>query len=173
MMLSGIGPKNELEKFGIETILDNPRVGNNLQDHFHFRTLYEINVDRGSSLFDPRAIQNHLEQFKKTQIGPEFTTGPSFLGFDRVSDTTLKSWGIPFPHSYPDDWPHFEYAGSAAPSLPSSKGYFATMVGILNAVTSKGTIRLRSAVPADQPIIDLNILQTDWDKKLAVELFRQ
>ncbi|KAF2173396.1 GMC oxidoreductase [Zasmidium cellare ATCC 36951] len=33
LMLSGIGPRSQLEKFGIEVIVDSPQVGENLHDH--------------------------------------------------------------------------------------------------------------------------------------------
>ena len=40
LKLSGIGPKNELEKHGIETILDNDQVGERLQDHYEYYVQY-------------------------------------------------------------------------------------------------------------------------------------
>ena len=33
LMLSGIGPENELEKFGIKVKLNSPKVGKTLQNH--------------------------------------------------------------------------------------------------------------------------------------------
>ena len=42
LMLSGIGPKAELERRGIDVRLDLPGVGKNLQDHLHTRVRCEI-----------------------------------------------------------------------------------------------------------------------------------
>ena len=46
LMLSGLGPKDELQKHGIKVIADIPGIGNNLQDHvmtptrYHFKPKY-------------------------------------------------------------------------------------------------------------------------------------
>ena len=42
MMLSGIGPAEELAKFDIPVVLDRPGVGGNLQDHLQLRTIYKV-----------------------------------------------------------------------------------------------------------------------------------
>jgi choline dehydrogenase len=42
LMLSGIGPRDELERQGIDVRLDLPGVGKNLQDHLHTRVRCEI-----------------------------------------------------------------------------------------------------------------------------------
>jgi choline dehydrogenase len=36
LKLSGIGPKSELERFGIDVVVDLPGVGNNLQDNYEY-----------------------------------------------------------------------------------------------------------------------------------------
>lgn len=41
LQLSGIGPKHELEKFGIEVLVDLPGVGTNLQDNYEFGVIGE------------------------------------------------------------------------------------------------------------------------------------
>ncbi|WP_205937502.1 GMC family oxidoreductase N-terminal domain-containing protein, partial [Pseudomonas viridiflava] len=38
LMLSGVGPRAELEKHAIPVVLDSPGVGQNLQDHFYIHT---------------------------------------------------------------------------------------------------------------------------------------
>lgn len=45
LMLSGIGPRAILEETGIETIVDSPGVGENLQDH--------VAMGGAAYLFDP------------------------------------------------------------------------------------------------------------------------
>ena len=42
LMLSGIGPAEELQRHGIAPKLDRPAVGQNLQDHLQFRLIYRI-----------------------------------------------------------------------------------------------------------------------------------
>ena len=45
LMLSGIGPKDELEKHGIDVRVDLPGVGSNLQDRYEVGVVNRINVD--------------------------------------------------------------------------------------------------------------------------------
>lgn len=56
LMLSGIGPKEELNKIGIQTILDRKGVGKNLLDHAFCTSIYEM---------DPKKI---LWQWQATEM---------------------------------------------------------------------------------------------------------
>ena len=42
LMLSGIGPAEQLEKHGIKVVQDLPGVGQNLQDHIEISLVYEL-----------------------------------------------------------------------------------------------------------------------------------
>lgn len=46
LMLSGIGPSEQLFKFGIQVQLDLPGVGQNLQDHVQLPVIFKANVER-------------------------------------------------------------------------------------------------------------------------------
>ena len=46
LMLSGIGPTEQLLKFGIQVQLDLPGVGQNLQDHVQLPVIFKANVER-------------------------------------------------------------------------------------------------------------------------------
>ncbi|QDH69286.1 GMC family oxidoreductase [Marilutibacter alkalisoli] len=54
LMLSGIGPADQLRRHGIEVVADAPQVGENLQDHLDICTLYActqpVSYDRASDL---------------------------------------------------------------------------------------------------------------------------
>ena len=45
LMLSGIGPRAELEKHAIPEVLNSPGVGQNLQDHFYIHTAFRCTPD--------------------------------------------------------------------------------------------------------------------------------
>ena len=49
LMLSGIGPENELEKFGIKVKLNSPKVGKTLQNHVCYRPQYLCSAPISSS----------------------------------------------------------------------------------------------------------------------------
>ena len=42
LLLSGVGPADELQRFGIPVVLDKPGVGENLQDHLQLRLIYKV-----------------------------------------------------------------------------------------------------------------------------------
>ena len=50
LMLSGIGPKEQLEKFGIPVVADRPGVGQNLTDHIFFGPAYRVSVETFTKL---------------------------------------------------------------------------------------------------------------------------
>ena len=50
LMRSGIGDKNELEKHGIECLVNNPNVGRNLEDHLAFFTICPAKQGKESDL---------------------------------------------------------------------------------------------------------------------------
>ncbi|GBP93595.1 Glucose dehydrogenase [Eumeta japonica] len=60
LLLSGIGPKAELEKLGIPVVLDQPKVGKNLQDHAHV----PIAVVGGPSAADTLEVVMSLLELK-------------------------------------------------------------------------------------------------------------
>lgn len=43
LMLSGIGPRHQLEQFSIPVLVDNPAVGSNLNDHVAAYLTYKTN----------------------------------------------------------------------------------------------------------------------------------
>ncbi|KAI0066612.1 alcohol oxidase [Artomyces pyxidatus] len=73
--LSGIGDKDILTKLGIETKLDLPGVGKNVQEHMYCGASYEVRDDRASEfltfdcLRDPQELVKQIELYQKTGTG--------------------------------------------------------------------------------------------------------
>src|SRR5690606_26565172 len=70
LLLSGIGPAEELRQHGIEVVADRPGVGKNLQDHL------ELYIQQTSRR--PVTLHSHLNLFSKALIGAQwlfFKTG--------------------------------------------------------------------------------------------------
>ena len=91
LLLSGIGPSEELAKLGIKSIENLQGVGKGLRDHL-FTTLTIVkklgSTDRPAFYNDPEAVKRAREQWLKDQTGP-FTVfqcahGISFMKIDRV-----------------------------------------------------------------------------------------
>lgn len=70
--LSGIGSKSLLESLGIPVIIDNPSVGEHLQDHPVTCQSFEVNEGIISSdvLRDPAILNTLVQQYQATREGP-------------------------------------------------------------------------------------------------------
>jgi choline dehydrogenase-like flavoprotein len=164
LMLSGIGPEEELAPLGIPVREELP-VGRNLQDHCMVQVNY---LTDEASLFGTFTPENFalLEQGK----GPLTSNIPEAGGFFRTRPEL----------SAPDVEFHF------APSLfydegltaPHAHGYCFGPVVIKP--TSRGRVMLRAPLPDSKPRVLCNFLTTDEDResviagiRLALEIAEQ
>jgi len=159
LLLSGIGPGAQLREHGIAALLDKPGVGENLQDHLQLRLIYQVSGVRTlneyyGTLFG-RAVMGLDYVFRRR--GP-LTMAPSQLGAFTRSDRDQERPNLQF-HVQPLSLDKF---GEPLHSFPA----FTASVANLRP-TSRGTIRLRSADPADKPIIQPNYLASEEDKRVA------
>lgn len=78
--LSGIGGKDLLSKHGIEVVIDNPHVGENLQDHVLASISFEVADDlvSGDVMRDPNIVDSVMNLYKETRTGPLSGTPLSF-----------------------------------------------------------------------------------------------
>ncbi|MEJ8280796.1 GMC family oxidoreductase [Pseudonocardia spirodelae] len=144
LMLSGIGPADELTAAGVTPVLDLPGVGKNLQDHLLTGVVYE------SARPVPRATwANHSET---TLFWPDDERG---LGI-------CPGMQIQFIHV------PFAPVGFTGPE--EGAGY--TVTPGPNRIVSRGEIRLRSADPDDPPEIDPNYLMEEADVSAHVRGIR-
>ncbi|MDD5579374.1 MAG: GMC family oxidoreductase [Methylobacter sp.] len=77
LMLSGIGPKDELSKHGIEVRVDLPGVGSNLQDRYEVGVVNRMNFDAWEVLKDAKYAKGdpQYEQWEKHRKGVYATNG--------------------------------------------------------------------------------------------------
>ncbi|KAI0474343.1 putative GMC oxidoreductase [Xylaria cf. heliscus] len=167
LMLSGIGPADELKKFDIPVLLDQPAIGTSLADHGLFRHSWKLK--------DPSAgwcpgSGNPL--FKQPQYGwgtPADFIVSSDVPKDGLADAIAADEGVtPDPATHPllqrrTFSEHlFMYAGAPDGSL-------VTFVLISLLTTSRGSIKLASGSIKDPPLIDPNFLGTAVDRYVARE----
>lgn len=85
LMLSGIGPRAELERHGIEVKVELPGVGKNLQDRYEVAVVSRMNFDQWhifqGAKFDTSDPQ--FEQWKAERDGPYITNGAMLAMFKR------------------------------------------------------------------------------------------
>ncbi|KAK6200681.1 hypothetical protein LQW54_009642 [Pestalotiopsis sp. IQ-011] len=70
--VSGIGNKDILEKHGIECLLNNPDVGENLQDHGFVPLCWEVEdpMTSGDQMRNPDVAKMCMEAFQRARAGP-------------------------------------------------------------------------------------------------------
>jgi choline dehydrogenase len=164
LQLSGIGPRQLLERHQISLVHDLPGVGENLQDHLQIRMQYKVQNARtlngiANSLFGKAAMA--LEYFA-FRTGP-LTMPPSQAGAFARSDPSQPTPNIEW-HVQPLSLDKF---GDPLHSFP------AITPSVCNLrPASRGWVRIKSRDPAAYPEIKLNYLQADEDRKVAVDAMR-
>jgi choline dehydrogenase-like flavoprotein len=164
LKLSGVGTSAELQNFGIPVVLDKPGVGENLQDHLQLRLIYKISGARTlNETYRSRLGRARMAlDYALFRRGP-LTMAPSQLGLFTRSDPARERANIQF-HVQPLSLDKF---GDPLHEFPA----FTASVCNLQP-TSRGFVRLRSADPADKPVIKPNYLSTDEDRRVAVDSIR-
>lgn len=167
LMLSGIGPAEELRQFGIEVVADLPGVGRNLQDHL------ELYIQQACR--EPITLHSSLGLLSKILIGAEWLLFKTGLGasnhFEAAAFVRSRS-GV----EYPDIQYHFlpaaiRYDGKAAAKVHG----FQAHVGPMRS-KSRGSVTLRSPDPKAPPKILFNYMshEDDWrDFRHCIRLTRE
>ena len=167
LMLSGIGPAGALREHGIDVVADRAGVGANLQDHL------ELYVQMAAT--QPISLFRYWNLWGKATLGAQWLFTSKGLG----ASNQFESAGFIRSRAgvdYPDIQYHFlpmavRYDGRAA-----AEGHgFQAHVGPMRS-SSRGSVTLRSADPADAPVIRFNYMSEaqDWiDFRACIRLTRE
>ena len=171
LMLSGVGPEEELKNHGINVISALNGVGENLQDHLETYVQYECTkpVTLYSS-FNPINMALIGMQWFLFKKGIAAHSNLEIGGFIRTNEMV--------------DYPNMQY--HFFPSLVIDHGRqnpschaFQAHVGPMRP-TSRGFVKLKSSNPIDSPRIQFNYMQTEHDLnemregiKIARNIFHQ
>lgn len=163
LMLSGIGPADELKRHGIPVRKVLPGVGQNLQDH--------VFVGVSSLCSQPVSSNHHLTpinqvkaliQYALFKKGP-MTISPleanAFFRSERATDRPDIQFHFA-PVHIGDDYKADFYDLT---TFPTTDGY--TILPTLIKPQSRGTVTLRSANPMDAPVIDPHYLEAEADRE--------
>ncbi len=159
LMLSGIGPPDHLREHGLPVVADLPGVGANLQDHHEVPVIASTNRPSGYFGQDKgwRMVRNGL-QYILFGTGPVTTTGIEsclFYDPDGGERPTIQLYCAPIVYLDRD-------VSDAKPT------YGVTLTSCLLRPKARGSVRLRSANPSDQPLIDANFFGHADDLRLTV-----
>ncbi|MEV4734830.1 GMC family oxidoreductase N-terminal domain-containing protein [Saccharopolyspora sp. NPDC049426] len=156
LQLSGIGHPDDLKAAGIEVQHMLPGVGRNLQDHCDLDIVFELNryqsMDR-LNLVRPATALAGLE-YLALRKGPLASTVVEAGGF---------SYSTP-EEPTPDLQFHFLPAAGVEAGIAGVRpGYGCTLNAVYLRPRSRGSVRVASADPREQPRIDPNYLADDYD----------
>ena len=164
LQLSGVGSADWLGELGIPVVLDRPGVGRNLQDHLQQRAIYKVQGTKTLNTTYHSLLRRALmgAEYALFQKGP-LTMAPSQLGIFTMSSSEHERPNIEF-HVQPLSLDRFGEPLHRFPAI--------TVSACNLRPTSRGTIRLRSADPADKPRIAPNYLATPEDRRVAADAIR-
>ncbi|NCN10312.1 MAG: choline dehydrogenase [Leptospira sp.] len=167
LQLSGIGNKELLSKLGIETVVNLPGVGENLQDHLEVYIQYACKK--------PVSMAPALKWYNKPWIGFQwlfFRKGPAASNHFEAGGFIRSNESV----KYPNLMFHFlplaiRYDGSS-PSEQKGNGHgYQVHVGPMYADTI-GHVHIKSKDPRVKPSIQFNYLSTKTDRKEWIEAVR-
>lgn len=164
MMLSGIGPEEELARHGISTAVALPGVGKNLQDHYECPVVATTKgaygyygQDRGWPM-----IKAGL-QYLLFKSGPATTTGVETCAFydpdGNNAEPTIQMFCVPTVYLDRD-------------VMGTDPGDGVTINSLLLRPKARGSVTLASSDPFANPVVDTQIFSHPDDLRLTIASFR-
>jgi choline dehydrogenase-like flavoprotein len=163
LLLSGIGPADHLRSVGVPVAHDLPGVGENLQDHLD---LYLICECTGDHTYD-----NVAKLHRTVWAGIQyilFKKGP-------VASTLFETGGFWYADRSargPDIQFHLGSGSGIEAGVAKLKNAGVTLNTAYLHPRSRGTVRLKSADPADHPLIDPDYWSDPHDRAMSIEGLR-
>jgi len=168
LMLSGVGPADDLRKLDIPVIQDLPGVGQNLQDHIE--TYVQHACLQPITLYP--VLKNPLRQLLVGMEWTFFGTGPGATNHFEAGGFIRSRAGV----EHPDLQYHFLPIAASYDGSETAPGHgFQAHVGPMRP-TSRGWVKLKSKDPREHPAILFNYMQTEGDRqemRAAVRLTRE
>jgi choline dehydrogenase-like flavoprotein len=143
MMVSGLGPAEQLKQHGIAVLKDLPHLGRHLRDHVAAPVVWETH-----------------EEVSGWEICPFEATMMLTLEKDAPAPDILFHFGLRVREKYADN-PRLATSGPAVKASPN-----------VTRARSEGEIRLSGPTMADKPVIDLNYFSDPSDLDLLVKALR-
>ncbi|KAF2740284.1 alcohol oxidase [Polyplosphaeria fusca] len=189
LLLSGIGPKEDLYEVGIQPKVNLPGVGKNLEDHLTVFVFYEakqgVTTDH---LFQGSMFDKARDEWRKSRSGTLSRSHFGIFAFTRLDERLRKHklWNDELrksqvatgrdPMGLLSNQPHVEFFTTeryAAPKHyenppPEGRSAFANIIELFSP-RSKGYVKLKTGDPKDKPIIQHNYLSDPLDMLVYAE----
>lgn len=183
LMVSGIGPADELEKVGVEPVVVNENVGRNLNDHSVFSIMARAQENASTTEMSrtPQNLRAAQEEYYQNLTGQY--TAPSGVtnGFQKLTEQQLRDIGA---QAVIDaglaNQTHIEYLFESVwyPWIPTpywaplpNDSYISVTASSMVQL-SRGTVTLRSASMSDSPLINSNYYADPTDSAIGIASFK-
>ncbi len=165
LMLSGVGPGDELQRFGIPVLKDAPGVGRNLQDHFIVPMMWRLNP--GSPSLNHRLsgarlgweVLRYLMRRRGAMRMPAAEVGVFARSDPTVTRPDIQFHCLPLTGNLNPD-------GSVSKNADPWPGM--TLAPCQLNPAARGRLTLRSSNPADLPVFNLDYLKSEHDVRVTL-----
>lgn len=168
LQLSGVGPREVLRAAGVDVRVDSPRVGEGLREHrcipLQMR-LRDASKGYNKTLATPLGQMRAGLRYLATRKGPIGTAAYDMLTFFRADPASDR------PDAQVLMTPFSLGVGTVDGGLEARAGL--SLLGFVLRPTSEGSVRIRSADPAQPPRVEVAYLETEYDKRVSVAMFRR
>lgn len=163
LLQSGIGPGDHLKSVGVKPVHDLPGVGSNMQDHLDLFAICECSGDfTYDSYAKPHKTLWAGIQYLLLKKGPAASSLFETGGF-WYADPTAASPDIQF---------HLGLGSGIEAGVEKLKNAGVTLNSAFLRPRSRGTVRLKSADPAEMPLIDPNYWADPYDRQMSLKGLR-
>jgi choline dehydrogenase len=155
LLLSGVGPADELTALGITPSVDLPGVGQNLQDHVSVALAYSVNTKTLNQELNPVGIVRHGFNFLLRGRGGATVTGALAMAYTDP----------PSPGARPE----FEMIFRPFSANIKPDGFVIPKESVVQSAVwhlhpfGRGKVQLRSSDPADPPYIEFGLIEDHRD----------
>ncbi|KAL8936667.1 MAG: hypothetical protein Q9211_004071 [Gyalolechia sp. 1 TL-2023] len=182
LLLSGVGPRTELEKHAIPTVQDIPGIGKNLQDHLWVEIVTVQKADRHhrtSYINNPTALEEARTEWMKNKSGPladyflpqmiAYLKSESLVHSKEFQDLDEETQSMYLAETRP----HYELISHIPTfSVRAPEKYLGTAVALMSRQAS-GEVTLQSSLPSDPAKIDPRFLDHPFDRRVAIDSVRK
>jgi choline dehydrogenase len=164
LLLSGIGPADELRRLGVPVVMDLPGVGKNLQDHLN------VNIIRRTT--GKGTLDGKSSGLASLLVAAQFALFHNGPGTSNIAEAGafLSSRNDP---AVPDIQYHFIPAQVVDHGRRKLDGHGVTLHACCLRPESRGEIRLAAIDPLHPPVIDPRYLASGYDLKILMEGIRR
>ena len=185
LLLSGIGPAEQIKSFGIPLVQDLPAVGQNMQDHTALTIELEIDpsIATQNQLYkNPEALKAAHKEYDTSKTGPLAVFGASagvifprserifssheFATLPQKTQAFLTAEGRPTTEIWMHGGPLFFTGHTEADAS------IIALEGLCQNNLSRGILTLSSADPRELPAVDVRYLSNPYDRRIAIETVR-